>query len=211
MERELTSITSQIQDLKTTHLLRAAPRVQFYAQCCGALVSVVTSVGMYVLFSEAYPCINDLTLADHCSFPAPDVGAWRAIASAVTSTSLPVPSSSAYLSLALLFYAFLQTFLKYRFLPAKYHQYVPNLVAMGIAFILNTTTYPTAMAIGATFAYFWQRGWPAGHGMYCYAVAAGMIAGEGLGGIVGAILQVAGVAGSYKGTAIGCPGDIYCG
>lgn len=82
---------------------------------------------------------------------------------------------------------------------------------MGIAFILNTTTYPTAMTIGATFAYFWQRGWPVNYGMYCYAVAAGMIAGEGLGGIVGAVLQVAGVAGSYKGTAIGCPGDVYCG
>jgi uncharacterized oligopeptide transporter (OPT) family protein len=32
-----------LQDLKTTHLLRAAPRVQFYAQCCGAIVSVFMS------------------------------------------------------------------------------------------------------------------------------------------------------------------------
>ena len=203
--------TDMIQDLKTTHLLRAAPRVQFYAQCCGAIVSVFMSVAMYVLFSEAYPCINDLALVDHCSFSAPDVGAWRAIASAVTSTSLPVPPSSAYFSLAVLVYAFVQTFVKYRFIPAKYHSYVPNLVAMGIAFILNTTTYPTAMAIGATFAHFWRKNHPANFGMYCYAVAAGMIAGEGLGGIVGAILQIAGVAGSYKGTAIGCPAMVYCG
>lgn len=203
--------TDMIQDLKTTHLLRAAPRAQFYAQCCGAIVSVFMSVAMYVLFSEAYPCINDLALVDHCSFSAPDVGAWRAIASAVTSTSLPVPSSSAYFSLAVLAYAFIQTFVKYRFVPEKYHTFVPNLVAMGIAFILNTTTYPTAMAIGATFAFFWRKNHPANFGMYCYAIAAGMIAGEGLGGIVGAILQIAGVAGSYKGTAIGCPGLVYCG
>jgi len=33
-------------DLKTTHLLRASPRVQFYAQCCGAVVSIFMSVGM---------------------------------------------------------------------------------------------------------------------------------------------------------------------
>ena len=203
--------TDMIQDLKTTHLLRAAPRVQFYAQCCGAIVSVFMSVAMYVLFSEAYPCINDLALVDHCSFSAPDVGAWRAIASAVTSTTLPVPPSSAYFSLAVLVYAFVQTFVKYRYIPVKYHNYVPNLVAMGIAFILNTTTYPTAMAIGATFAHFWRNNHPANFGMYCYAVAAGMIAGEGLGGIVGAILQIAGVAGSYKGTAIGCPAMVYCG
>lgn len=32
--------TDMLQDLKTTHLLRASPRVQFYAQCCGAIVSV---------------------------------------------------------------------------------------------------------------------------------------------------------------------------
>jgi hypothetical protein len=121
---------------------------------------------MFVLFSEAYPCINDVALVDHCAFSAPDVGAWRAIAVAVTSSSLPIPSSSAYFTLALLIWAFVQTFIKYRFVPAKYHHYVPNLVAMGIAFILNTTTYPTAMAIGATVAYLWQRGWPAGYAMF---------------------------------------------
>ncbi|KAK0270579.1 hypothetical protein LTR35_014115 [Friedmanniomyces endolithicus] len=198
-------------DLKTTHLLRASPRVQFYAQCCGAIVSVFMSVAMYVLFSEAYPCINDLALADKCSFSIPDVGAYRAIAVAVTSTSLPVPKSSGILCICLMVWAFVQTFLKYRFVPAKYHGYIPNLVGMGIAFILNTTTYPGAMAFGATVAYFWKRNYPAAFGMYCYACAAGMIAGEGLGGIVGAILQIAKVSGNYYGTAIGCPAGAYCG
>ena len=156
-------------DLKTTHLLRASPRVQFYAQCCGAIVSVFMSVAMYVLFSEAYPCINDLALQDKCSFAIPDVGAYRAIAIAVTSTSLPVPPSSGYLSIALLIYAFAQTFVKHVWIPRKYHDYVPNLVGVGIAFILNTTTYPTAMALGATFAYFWKKNYPGAFGMYCYA------------------------------------------
>ncbi|EMC91390.1 hypothetical protein BAUCODRAFT_80544 [Baudoinia panamericana UAMH 10762] len=200
-----------VGDLKTTHLLRASPRVQFYAQCCGAIVSVFMSVAMYVLFSEAYPCINDLALADNCAFAIPDVGAFRAIAVAVTSTSLPVPRSSGILCIVLLVWAFVQTYLKYKFVPVKYHHYVPNLVGMGIAFILNTTTYPAAMAFGATFAFFWRKNYPAAFGMYCYAVAAGMIAGEGLGGIVGAVLQVAKVSGNYYGTAIGCPAMAYCG
>lgn len=114
-------------DLKTTHLLRASPRVQFYAQCCGAIVSVFMSTAMYVLFSEAYPCINDLSI-EKCSFGIPDVGAYRAIAVAVTSTSLPVPTSSGILCLVLLVWCFVQTYLKYKFVPAKYHNYVPNLV-----------------------------------------------------------------------------------
>ena len=67
------------------------------------------------------------------------------------------------------------------------------------------------MATGATFVFFWKRNYPAAAAMFCFAVAAGFIAGEGLGGIVGAILQIAGVSGNYKGTAVGCPGNVYCG
>ena len=199
-----------LTDLKTTHLLRASPRVQFYAQMVGALVSIFMSVGIYVLFAEAYPCINDISITK-CSFPAPDVGAWRAIAIAVTAPSIPVPPSSGYTAIGLGIFAVLLTIVKYRFIPASKHVFVPNTVAMGIAFILNTSTYPQAMAFGATMVYFWRRNYPAAFGMYCYAIAAGFIAGEGLGGIVGAILQVAQVSGSYKGTAVGCPGFEYCG
>ena len=198
-------------DLKTTHLLRASPVVQFYAQCVGALVSIFMSVGMYVLFSQAYPCINDLSTQAHCSFPAPDVGAWRAIAVAVTAPTLPIPPSSGYTSIAFGVLAVLVTVVKYRFVPVSKHAWVPNLNAIGIAFILNTTTYPTAMAFGSTVAFLWNRNYPMAYGMYCYAVAAGFIAGEGLGGIVGAILQVAKVSGNVYGTAVGCPAFEYCG
>ena len=200
-----------LSDLKTTHLLRAAPRVQFYAQMIGALVSIFMSVGMYILFSEAYPCINNLEGQARCSFPAPDVGAWRAIAVAVTSPTLPVPPSSGYTSIAFGIIAVIITVVKYRYVPVEKHVWVPNLNAIGIAFILNATTYPTAMAFGSTIAFFWQRNYAAEYGMYCYTIAAGFIAGEGLGGIVGAILQVAGVSGSVHGTIAGCPAFSYCG
>jgi len=36
-------------------------------------------------------------------------------------------------------------------------------------------------------------------------VSIGFIAGEGLGGVVGAVLTLAGVDGTTKGTALGCP------
>ncbi|KZT55061.1 OPT superfamily oligopeptide transporter, partial [Calocera cornea HHB12733] len=54
-------------DLKTTHLLGASPRVQLYSQMVGALVSIFLSAGMYVVFTKAYPCINELTTTT-CSF-----------------------------------------------------------------------------------------------------------------------------------------------
>jgi len=82
---------------------------------------------------------------------------------------------------------------------------------MGMGFVLNATTYPTAMVIGSTVAYFWRTRFRPSYTMFCYAVAAGFIAGEGLGGIVNAILTIAGVGGSKHGTAVGCPGGTYCG
>lgn len=200
-----------VMDLKTAHLVRASPRVQFYAQLCGAVVSIFMSAGMYVLFTQAYPCINDLNLQAHCAFPAPDVSAWRAISVAVTEASAPIPPSAGYTAIGLGVFAFVLTVVKYSFIPVRFHSYVPNTVAMGIPMILNTTTYPSAIAIGATFSYLWQKRNFRSCAMFCFPVAAGMIAGEGLGGIVGAILQVAKVSGSYKGTAVGCPAGIYCG
>jgi uncharacterized oligopeptide transporter (OPT) family protein len=169
---------------------------------------LLTCLGFrYVLFSEAYPCINDLSLQATCSFPAPDVGAWRAIAVAVTSPTLPIPPSSGYTSIAFGILAVIITVVKYRWVPVDKRGWVPNLNAIGIAFILNTTTYPTAsrlplrviilgrlltrtVAFGSSFVFLWRKNYPMAYGMYGYAVAAGFIAGEGLGGIVGAVLQV---------------------
>jgi hypothetical protein len=144
---------------------------------------------MYVLSSEAYPRINDLSLAAHCSFSALDVGAWRVITVAVTEPTLPIPRSG-YTSIAFGIFTILVTIVKYRFVPVDKHIYVPNMNAIGIVFILNTTTHPTAMAFSSTVVFLWKRNYPAAFAMYCYAIAAGFIAGEGLGGIVGAILQL---------------------
>ena len=78
---------------------------------------------------------------------------------------------------------------------------LPSTIAIGVSFILNATTYPLAMGMGATVAWLWQKFDADSHAMYMYAVAAGFIAGEGMGGIVTAILQIAGVSGAFYGTA----------
>ena len=72
-------------------------------------------------------------------------------------------------------------------------------------------------------------GWIDGADDLVIAVSAGLLAGEGLGGVFNALLAVIGVSGSGKlhfvwlarlvltfsldgyGTAIGCPGFEYCG
>jgi uncharacterized oligopeptide transporter (OPT) family protein len=67
------------------------------------------------------------------------------------------------------------------------------------------------MAIAATVNWLWERGSPSSFDMYGFALASGLVAGEGIGGVMVAILAVAGVDGSRYGTAIGCPSMEYCG
>ncbi len=51
---------------------------------------------------------------------------------------------------------------------------------------------------------------PKSYDLYGFAVSAGMLAGEGLGGVFQALLSVAGVLSDY-GLAVGCPLNSFCG
>lgn len=50
-------------DLKTGYLLRAKPRNQFIAELCGALVATFLTVGLFILFTKASPCIMYVRVA----------------------------------------------------------------------------------------------------------------------------------------------------
>lgn len=69
------------------------------AQLFGTDVSIVISVALYVVFSTAYPRINDLTRATW-AFSTPEVP-WRAVVIAMSSTTLSIPLSSVYTTIAL--------------------------------------------------------------------------------------------------------------
>lgn len=102
----------------------------------------------------------------------------------------------------------LQCLVRHFFLVGKLEyirQYLPNFMAMALAFVIPQTYYSTAMLMGAIFSHFWAKKYAKSFDMYCYAIAAGLIAGEGLGGVVGACLELGGVSGSKLGTNLGCP------
>jgi uncharacterized oligopeptide transporter (OPT) family protein len=63
----------------------------------------------------------------------------------------------------------------------------------------------TAMIMGATWAYLWAKRNRPSFETIGFAIAAGLIAGEGIGGCVNAVLQVANVAGDRFGTTVLCP------
>ncbi|KIL64122.1 hypothetical protein M378DRAFT_178959 [Amanita muscaria Koide BX008] len=198
-------------DLKTGYLLRAKPRNQFIAQLCGALVAVFLSAGLFLLFTKASPCIINPPASGECTYGAPSVSAWAAVAVAVTSSELPIPKTSGYTAIGLGIAAVLTLVLKIFFIPRKYWVYVPNWNAVGLAFVVPQPYYALAMAIGSMGNFIWRKRNPASHDMYMFAVAAGIVAGEGLGGVFQALLAVIGIDDSVYETPIGCPGFVFCG
>lgn len=200
--------TSLVGDYRVGFLLRTPPNLQWWAQALGTVVAMFLAPGIFVLFMAAYPCVLHPDDYDTCPFSAPSVTAWQAVAEAVTVPNPPIPFSSGVFALVLAGICVLQVILKNVYLVGpreKYRNWLPNWMAIGVAFVIPQTYYSTATLGGAIISHFWEKRNPKNFERYCFAVAAGLIAGEGLGGVIGAALQLGGVAGDVYGTNIGCP------
>lgn len=67
------------------------------------------------------------------------------------------------------------------------------------------------MAVGSVTAMIWERRRPASWEIWGFALAAGMIAGEGIGGVITALLVILKVDGKVYGSPVGCIVNEYCG
>jgi len=198
-------------DFRVGFLLRTPPRKQWYAQAIGTLIAVFLAPGIFLLFMTAYPCIFRPDDYETCPFSAPSVAAWKAVAEAVTLPSIAIPTSCIIFSCVMGAVGVTQTLVRNYYLVGereKWRVWLPNWMAVALGWIIPQTVYSTAMLMGATFAHFWVKKYPNNFDTYCYAIAAGMIAGEGFGGVVGAVLTIAGVDGDVLGTGLGCPANM---
>ncbi|KAI8907523.1 OPT oligopeptide transporter [Powellomyces hirtus] len=204
-----------VGDLKTGYLLRATPKGQFIAQALGAFVSIFLSVGLFILYAKAYHCIVSTPEWDeanpdaNCPFSLPSVFSWKAVAEALTKKENQIPFSSAMMCVGSAIFAIAMVILRH-IVPERVAGWVPNSNAIGIAFILNTTVYSNAMLMGAVIFKVWERKWPSGFELFGVAVASGFIAGEGIGGLVQAILQISEVDQATAATAAWCPWGELC-
>ena len=137
-------------DLKTGHLLGAKPKVQFAAQLFGATVALFLTSGLFILFAAATPCI--ITGEEPCTYGAPSVSAWAAVAKvsarngsfehfslnskysfqAVTSPKLPVPPSSGYTAIGISIFVAIVVIAKHLWIPKRYWAWIPNWNAVGL-------------------------------------------------------------------------------
>jgi len=79
------------------------------------------------------------------------------------------------------------------------------MMIISLAFLLPSTVYGTAMLIGASVAWIWHAKSPRTFGMFGTAIAAGCMAGEGIGGVGNAALTIMGVDFDKAGTTFLCP------
>jgi len=136
------------------------------------------------------------------------VAAWRAVAVAVTDPELPVPTSSGIFAIVFSVFGSLMVLIRHYFWVGRLEwvrTYHPNMMCIALAFVIPQTVYGTAQVMGAVPAYFWAKKHPRSFDIFGYAIAAGLIAGEGIGGVINAIFQVAGISGDTYGTTIACP------
>ena len=204
--------TSLVSDFRVGFLLKTPPKLQFYAQMVGAIVSVFLAPGVFVLFMSAYPCVwNPEMLGDaNCPFKAPSVYAWKAVAIAVTDPTFPVPRSSGIFSIVMGVFCAFQAVFKNFYLVGerqKYRSWLPNWMAIGVGWVLGPDSgYANAVLFGAITASWWKKYFSKGFDTYAFSIAAGLIAGEGLAGVINAALELGEVSGSYYGTSAGLPG-----
>ncbi|MCO4760856.1 MAG: OPT/YSL family transporter [Myxococcales bacterium] len=171
-----------MQDLKTGHLLGASPRKQFFAQLAGICAGVFFVVPVYALFTTSYEIGGE-------KLPAPAAFAWKAMAELLAKgfDALPPHAVEAVIGAALVGMAVPLL----RKIPAI-AKWVPSGLAMGIAFIIPAY-YSLVMVYGMLAWMIWRKVNPSAVDKFNFALASGLVAGEGLMGIVNAVLTIAGV------------------
>lgn len=198
-----------ITDFRVAYLLRVPVLQTLVTQILGNVVAIFLSPALFILFTKAYPCIID-TSAETCAFAAPAAASFTGLAQVMTAQKFPLPTSSGICALVLGIFSFLLSFAKRYLLSGsreKYRVFVPNMTLIGLAFVIPAPCYSIATTIGALTAWGWRRKWPLSAEAYIIPLAAGMIGGEGIGGVINAILEIAQVSGTYYGTNIACPAD----
>lgn len=112
-----------MQDLKTGHLLGAAPKAQFWGQVIGATVGAVVSALIYRLYTIVYTIPGDL-------FQVPTAYVWIFTARLVTGKGLPAMAKEWALGAGILFAVL--TIVRTKAIGKSWQAYIPGGIAVAI-------------------------------------------------------------------------------
>ncbi|KAI9690160.1 MAG: hypothetical protein M1822_009121 [Bathelium mastoideum] len=171
-----------LQDLKTGHLLGAAPKAQFWGQIIGSAVGAVASALVYKLYTNVYQIPGDL-------FQVPTAYVWVFTARLVTGQGLPPMVGWFALGAGLLFVC--TTVMRIAGnekggILKRIGPYIPGGIAVAVG-MYNVPSFTLARTIGGLLNWYWcsyrKESEPP-----IIVLASGLILGEGLFSIVNLIL-----------------------
>ncbi len=179
--------SDMMHDLKTGRMLGASPRKQIIAQCLGITAGVFVVVPAFILLRMVGERAGTpIGLSDE--YPAPAAHAWKGVAEVLSQGIDALPQNAAIAALIGLFVGALIPILR-KLLP-KFAPYMPSGLALGIAFIV-TPEYPMMMFLGSMLLVLWRWLKPVQCKALVFALASGLIAGEGVMNIFMAMLDLA--------------------
>lgn len=180
-----------MQDLKTGHLLGAAPRAQFWGQVVGATCGAVVSALIYRLYTAVYDIPGSL-------FQVPTAYVWIFTARLVTGQGLPPMAREWAVAFAVLFA--MATAVRIwgannggggrGGVAAWWLPYVPGGIAVAVG-MYNVPSFTLARTVGGLVAWWWRR--RGGEDTPLIVLASGFILGEGFLSIINLLMQSAGV------------------
>ncbi|MBN1610188.1 MAG: OPT/YSL family transporter [Polyangiaceae bacterium] len=176
--------SDMLHDLKTGHLLGAWPRHQAVAQLLGVVSGALCGSAVYLLLIPD-PSRQLVTP----QWPAPAVAQWKAVAE-VFSQGLDHLPAGAPLAIACAAAAGVALTLLERCVRPALARWVPSSTSMGLAFVLPAHFSLSAFA-GGMLSLIASRLRPGLHERFGTVLAAGLIAGESLVGVLFAVATMA--------------------
>jgi OPT family oligopeptide transporter len=176
-----------MQDFKNGYIVRVTPKNQFIAHALGIMFGIIVSVPVYKLYDMAFVIGGE-------EVPAPAAHAWRAVAEVLSQgfSALPLHVPWAILAGAIAGALNAIIFRVIKVCKPGYEVFIPSALAFGIGFIVPAKQAITMFA-GALIHAIWKRVSKNTEERYFFTISSGLIAGEGIMGIVIAVLKLIGL------------------
>ncbi|KAL9123437.1 MAG: hypothetical protein Q9187_000007 [Circinaria calcarea] len=166
-----------MQDLKTGHLLGAAPKAQFYGQLIGSFVGAIVSAAVYQLYTSVYEIPGGM-------FQVPTGYVWVFTARLVTGKGLPDMAWQWALGAGSIFAVL--TVARIAGHGRQWQAWIPGGIAVAVG-MYNVPSFTLARTIGGLGNWYW-RSYHKREEAPVIVLASGLILGEGVVSIVNLLL-----------------------
>jgi OPT family oligopeptide transporter len=169
--------SDMLHDLKTGFLLGSWPRHQALAQLLGVLSGALCGSAAYLLLVP-----DPATQLVTAEWPAPAVAQWKAVAEVFSQGIGHMPPGATLAALIAGSFGVVLAVLD-RLVPTQARAYVPSAASVGLAFVLPAH-YSISVFLGGVLAWAFSRIAKSSAERFSVVIAAGLIAGESLVGVV---------------------------